>query len=75
MNACCLVPGHGRDYSSKSSVLRDFNAGLAFIIADEEHPRDGAPVTKDELIVEGYDAVHIRYNGARRVVVASIKGA
>jgi len=68
-----LHPPEGRDYSSKSAVLDDFRRGLSFVMAEPDSVLEGDLVSKYELITEGYDAVHIRYNGCSRVATSTIR--
>jgi hypothetical protein len=64
-----LKPAYGRNYKSKSAVVKDFNDNKDFVICQYGHRYDGKPVNKKQLSGE---TVHIRYDSDRKVAVVKV---
>jgi len=41
-----VVPAHGRDYSSKAAVMKDWADNMDFLVMDMSSPWDGKPINK-----------------------------
>jgi hypothetical protein len=64
-----LVPAYGRDYSSKSAVLADFEANKDFVnVGFDSH----GICNRSDLIFAGVRSVNIRYSKNRKVVVVDL---
>jgi hypothetical protein len=61
-----------KDYKNQSDVLRDFNKGRDFLIADFFNPYDGKPVNKSEIIEAGYESIQFRYDDFKQVFIHRI---
>lgn len=65
-----VVPAYGRDYKNKKDVLPAWESNADFQIADITSQWDGSYVNLGDLrIVAGVNAVKIRYNGLRKLVL------
>ncbi len=60
-----LTPAYGRDYKSKAEVLKAWDEGKDFVIADMFHPDSGRFCNKQDV----QESVNIRYKGLRQVCV------
>ena len=60
-----LTPAYGRDYKSKKDVLKDWEEGKDFIIADISSPWDGKPANKNDLKGK---TVYIRYRKLTQIM-------
>ncbi len=66
MSMPTLIPAYGRDYKSKAAVLRDYQAGKDFRLADAFHGRSGAYCSIRDF---PDTPVKIRYAKLRRVLI------
>jgi len=68
-----VVPAHGRDYSSKAAVMKDWADNMDFLVMDMSSPWDGKPINKQDADNAGnLRAINIRYNKLRKVVVINL---
>jgi hypothetical protein len=67
-----LIPAYGRDYRSAKKVLKDFNAGKDFLVADHFSPYDGKPCNIDDLRSEGRREVTIRFHQLTKLTKITI---
>ena len=64
-----LTPAYGRDYKSKTEVLKDFNDNKDFLA----HTLDSTGYTnKEDLIKLKYKTVTIRYAKLRKIMVVKL---
>jgi len=68
MTTLTLTPAYGRDYTSKAAVLKDWQAGKDFQIANAFHKDDGRYINKQDADRDGISA-SIRYKGQTRIVI------
>ena len=67
-----LTPAYGRDYTSKTKVLQDFNDGKDFIYNNIMSRYDGKPCNKQDLISANEKTVKIRYAKLTKVIIEKI---
>lgn len=66
MSSLVLTPAHGRDYTSQAAVLKDWNAGKDFEVADVGYRQ--AYINKEDAD-RFRISVRIRYAKLRKVMV------
>jgi hypothetical protein len=70
-----LTPRYGRDYKSKAEVVKDWEDGKDFTVANAFHPDDGRAVSIREstsLVAEGIHSVSIRYKKLTMIAVIPV---
>ena len=67
-----LTPAYRRDYKSKKAVLRDWNDGKDFIVADIFSPYDGKPTNKQDMERSTETEVLIRYKNLTQIAAISL---
>ena len=65
-----LTPAYGRDYKNKAAVLKDWEAGKDFEIADPGYHRycNKADLERDSKVT----GVRLRYAGLRKVALIKL---
>lgn len=67
-----LIPAYGRDYKSKKAVLKDWEDGKDFIIAQFGDPGDGKPVNKPDAENLPPADYKIRYDGLKKLLIVKL---
>lgn len=74
-NPLTLVPAYGRDYSSESAVIADWEGKKDFLIQDVGCPYNGRYVDIQQardVRADGYDGVKIRFNKKQDYVLIEV---
>lgn len=67
-----VTPAYGRDYTSKSQAIADWEAGKDFILQDITSPWDGKPINKEDAVRAGFNEVKIRFKRMRQFAVVRV---